>query len=592
VSGVELSRELRDRALALRDEIDGMLLELPDAEGAVPSALKTAAGAVSRFCELGLSDDGIASLDRVRDELVKAREALPADRVEADGAVLEEARSWAEDLRRRALDRLPSAAMLAERLARAEVANPFQASVGAPVVHVPFEIPAPEVIEKRRPFLEPPVDKGDGHPTEKPKPAPITVQLARLGRDAMEDVAILGGLRRLKDDDVWSQTREFEARLLANLDALWSLDRPVDPSSPRLGVPQALFAYVTEWSFPDWGRAFALSFSLGCVDSEAALRWVVLAMRRSDSAVMSAYVAGLAAASGSSIGKVALAELTGDVNADTAAAWLEVAEKKRVFEASAIVPLLTHPSAAVRIRAARCLRNAPRDLAISALHELADDADLVVRAEAADELAAVGRPEGAERLRLVLSETLGSTDAGAEPVAEESLDDASRAAVWVALAGLAIGGDPADEARVLAVSLRLRTGPEWLGWYGRPAHVEILLRELHAARELGPEGHARAEACERAIQRITGLGTNGSVAALRAEVATLVETSAGYREARRARHGKPFDVQAIPAELRDPQAKQGARRMLARELALHTPAAPRIDVDDWLSRQDSTLALL
>ena len=586
MTGVELGRELRERAEALQGEIAGLLLDLPEAAGALARSLKAAEGGISRFCELGLSDEGIASLDRVKAELAAARDALPADRAESDGPLLDEARAWAEDLRRRAIERLPSAAVLAERLARAEVGNPFMASVGAPLVHVPFEIPAPEVIEKRRPFLEPPAERDASGEGETKRPTPTELQLARLGRDAMEDVAILGGLRRLKDDDVWSQTREFEGRLLANLDALWSLDRPVDPDAPRLGVPQALFAYVTEWSFPDWGRAFALSFCMGCVDSQAALRWVVLAMRRSDSAVMSAYVAGLAAASGPMIGKVALSELTGDVNADTAAAWLDVAERKRAFEAAAIVPLLTHPAAAVRVRAARCLRNAPRDLAVSALNELADDVDLVVRAEAADELAAFGRPEGAERLRLVLSETLGETRA------EESLDDSARAAVWVALGALALGGDPVDEARVLAASLRLRVGPEWLGWYGRPAHVDVLLRELASARDAGPEGTARALACERAIGRITGLGTNGSLASLRADVATLVDTNATYREARRARHGKPFDVKAIPAELREAQSLQGDRRSLAGERAQHTPGVPRIDVADWLSRQDTTLALL
>lgn len=583
MSGVELGKELRERADALREELDGLLLELPEAKGAVHAALGRATEALVRFCELGLTDEGIGALGELRLATLRAKEALVPERAELDGPLLDEAVAWVDDLKRRALDKLPPPAALAERARKLEQVDPFRASVGAPALHRPFEVPAPEILEKRRDFLALPPD--DDAPASGVRERSLAeLELARLGREAMEDIAILGGLRRSKDEQLWADASGFERRLLANLDALWSLDRPVRADSPRLGVPRALFAYLTEWSFPDWGRAFALAFTLGCTDSDAALRWVVLALRRAEPGVVDAFVSGLALASGSGIGRAALAELGADVTPLNTAAWLEVAERKGAFEAGAVVPLLAHPDESVRSRAARCLRHAPKELAIEALLELLRDASAQVAADAADELAVRGRSEGLGYLRMSLDRALRAPPSG---------DDAGLdGPAVVALRALSLTAEPSDEELLLRAAKRDPKALRFLGWYGRPAHVGLLLSELEAARARGPEGYAAAEAAEEAITRITGVQAALPLADLGAAVAKLSEESPAYRDAKRARHGRPFEAALVLDELEKPITRQRHRRMLARELAIVLPAAPRFDVDDWVARQQVTLALL
>lgn len=583
MSGVELGKELRERTDALREELDGLLMELPEPKGAVHAALGRATEALVRFRELGLTDGGIGALGELRAAALGAREALSSERAELDGPLLDEAIAWVDDLKRRALDQLPPPAALAERARRLEQVDPFRASVGTPALHRPFEVPAPEILEKRRDFLALPVDD-EGPASGVREKSLVELELARLGREAMEDIAILGGLRRSKDEQLWADARGFERRLLANLDALWSLDRPVRAEAPRLGVPRALFAYLTEWSFPDWGRAFALAFTLGCTDSDAALRWVVLALRRAEPGVVDAFVSGLALASGPGIGRAALAELGADVTPLNTAAWLEVAERKAAFEASAVVPLLAHPDESVRSRAARCLRHAPKELAIEALLELLRDASPLVSADAADELAARGRSEGLGHLRVALDRALR-----VDPVGD---DDGLGGPALVALRVLSLSAEASDEELLLRAAKRDPKALRYLGWYGRPAHVGLLLGELEAARARGPEGFAAAEAAEEAITRITGVQAALSLDELGQAIKKLAEDSPAYRDAKRARHGRPFEASLVLDELEKPTTRQRHRRMLTRELSVVLPTAPRFDVDDWVARQEVTLALL
>jgi hypothetical protein len=584
VSGTELRRELRERADALREELDGLRMELREARGTLFEALGEAGAHLSRFCELGLSDEGLEALGALRATTVRAREALPEEREELDGPLLDEALAWIDDLKRRALDALPPPGALLDRAASLEATKPFLASVGSPVVHQPFVVPAPALLEKRRDFLELPPDSEPPASGVRDKNL-VELELSRLGRDAMEDIAILGGLRRSKDPQIWFDAHGFERRLLANLDALWSLDRPLRAGAPRLGVPMALFAYVSEWSFPDWGRAFALAFTLGCTDSDAALRWVVLALRRAELSVLDAYVEGLALASGPGIGRAALAELGADVAPRITAAWLAVAERKHAFEAGPVIPLLAHPDDEVRIAAARCLRHAPRALALEAWLELVRDASPRVAAEAADELAAVGHREGLAVSRLALAEALRAP--------EPSDPDAPLATpVTLALRALALAGEPGDEEALLAAAKRWPLAKSYLGWYGRAAHLDWLLGELEEARARGPQGFASAEACEAAITRISGLAAALPSPELRAAIAQHTEASRAYRSAKRVRLGAPHDPAAVVAELAATTTPQGARRVLARELCLVLPEAPRFDVDDWVARQQASLELL
>jgi hypothetical protein len=573
-----MTREVRDLAEALREEIEALLLEGTSEREVIGPALKAAEAGVSKFCELGPTDDGIGAIDSMRDALASALAALTVDDdTEAAREALVEARMWADNLRRRVLDDIAKAAVPPVAGA-ADVARPLSASVGSPALHEPGEVPPPEVLADERPWDEPPDvhallaedAPGPEAPAEVP---PVRTQIERLGRDAMEDIAILGGLRRLRDEERWTDGRGFEERLLANLDALWSLDRPFHAEAPRLSVPRALWSYVTEWSFPDWGRAFALSFAMGCARSTTALRWVILAMRKSDPAVLEAYIEGLSLASNPGIDRTVLSELAGDTSAELTAAWLAVAERRRLFDPASVLPLLGHPSPAVRASAARCLRHAPRGTCVAALGDLLDDADPLVAHTAADELAARGEARGIVALREALARAPRGEGA-AEPV--------------IALRALALAADPKDEALLVESALAFPLGPIWLGWYGRPAHLEILLHELEAARGIGPGGHARAKACERAIERITGTSAEAAVPALRQAHAA----DAPVYKLGRARRGRPHDLKGVVAELSDRSAMQGDRRVLVREVAGLVPDAPRLDVEGWISQQEAALAAL
>lgn len=568
---------IRERADALREGIEEMLLEQATdtpRDKARAEHLKDAEALVSAFCEQGASDVGIATLDRLGIALAKAKEHGAEDPSAAE--LLDEAITWAAELRTRSLDELaanPFEAEAARARALGTVGDGFRASRGGPSLHAAPEVPPLDLVARARAWDDPNVEELDDPPPSLDSKDPVREGLARLGRDTMEDVAILGGLRRLNDDERWADSIEFEERLLANLDLLWSLDSPIHEDIPRLGVPRALFRYTNEWALPDWGRAFALSFGLGCCDSEAALRWVILAMRRGASAVLPAYVNGLSIGTNPYIDRTVLSTLRSEEPPELLVALLEIAERRGAFEASAIAPLLAHPSPAVKLAALRACRAAPDALAIAFAERFVDGGDPTLHLHAADELARRNRVAGVDTLREILR---GS--GGAAPTGE---------ARTVALRAVALAGLPKDESLVLERSEGQEDYAIWVSFFGKPSHVALVVRELETARAQLPNTPQRAVTAERALARMTGIDPTGEIDQLMAKI----EEAGTMKLPGRVRWGRPHAGELVLKELLDPNGRQGDRRILARELALvATGAMPPFDVDGFFARQVATLS--
>lgn len=557
----EHDEPIREQVDAIRDELEAMLLRMP--EGAAEGAIRDASGCLTRLIERSADDETvIADVDAFTAAVRRARGALPDD---GEEELLAEVERQAAPLRAQLLDQLASLPVAGSR----PVLLPFSASVGVPAIfELPF-VPNPEILALR-PAWDAPADASipadDGVPSlEKPPAALPRKEIEGLGRDALEDIGILGGLRRLYETEPWSSASSFEERLLANLDLLFSLDRPFHPDTPALVVPAAAWRYATEWSVPDWGRSFALAVSLGCARGAAALRWVVLALRRAPELVHGAFVDGLVLGSSPEVDR-AITDLLRDAPAPVLVSALRVARRRGVFSAGAVVPLLAHPDELVAIEAIGCLRHAPQPLA--------------------RELCSRLRASGGPHVEMaVLRELLLHGDNGARAALRVMLEDAERDRVPAelgleALRLLALLGDPADEARVLAAATA-HGREHLLGFYGSPDHFPVLWAALEKERMGGALESPKRLRLEAAVSRMTGLDASADPqAVLRAATERL-----GPLRGKRARAGRAYDPRLVLDELAAPTARQGERRDLATEIAMAAPELPRLDPDTWLSKQ-------
>ncbi len=553
----------RDRAEALRDGIEELLLHESAADAV--AHLRDAEVAVSRFCELGATDAGISALDALSSALTLAKASL-RDSAPDTATLLDEAGIWTKELRLVALDDLARQPPGKLGDTHHHVFG-FRASFRTPAVHQTPDMPALPVLAKEKAWDAPPDDDEVVEDQDAITTDPLYAGLVRLGRDTMEDIAILGGLRRLDDTERLGDGVAFEERLLANLDLLWSLDVPFHDDLPRLGVPKALFRYATEWSTPDWGRAFALSFGLGCTSSETALRWVMLAMRRTPKSSLGAFVHGLSNASSPHVDKTVLAELRTDASPELLAALLEIAERRGIYEASAVIPLLAHPVLEVKLSALRALRSAPPSVATTTALQFLDSTDGTA-SDAAEELARRNHPAGLTFLR---------NDLGASDLSRRTL----------ALRALVLSGSVKDEALVLEHARTRDDGPRWLGFFGWSSVIPTLLEILAKERDGGFDSAPAALRVERALQRVTGLDTASvELATLRAQI----EQRGFLKKAQRLRLGEPHAPKTVVSELANLATFQGDRRILARELSSISPDGPRLSVDAFIGAQLAFLA--
>lgn len=546
----------------LREEVESWLLE--GRSRGEDRSLQNTHAALSRFLTRPASgNELVADLDEASAGLQASLAALnDADRQHA-ASMYEEALRLLASTRETTVDlivRFPAWQV-------APILSAFLASHGTPALHEATIVPPPELLERPRAW-----DAEPRQETRLPAPEPSAMEdaIQRLGRDALEDIGVLGNLRRPYEHEPWSDARHFEERLLANLDALWSLDRPEHPDLPRLGVPAAAWRYATEWMLPDWGRAFAMAFSLGCVQSDAAMRWVVLGMRRAVPATLSAFVEGLSLASSPAIDD-AIADLLADAEDAVLEAGLAILSRRRVFPGGAILPLMIHPSEAVVLAAIRCLRHAPRAVALEVLRGACLNATSQVEVAALRELCIHGDEKAPAELREILDDALAG--------------DVDVSVGVEALRVLALRGEPADQGRVLTASLQLPDSIHWLGFHGAFEHVAPLLGQLDQLRQSSSGESEEVVRVEEAVHRLTGVHGNQPTDVLRGAIAKRVGASAP----RRMRRGLPHHQTLVLDELVTPRTRQRDRRELALELALNWPELPRLDVEGWVAKQTADL---
>lgn len=577
---------------SVRDALEESLLEITDRAGAAPAVegLREAIAILGRRIESVARDaSALDELDRAAAVMKAAAGALGVE--DAAARRVEGAARWlsdaSEELRRGLRGRQAGPAGV-------QRADEMLASVGVPRAHH-VEIPAPRVLARDESSEE--VHRARAE-IEARSVSPAEIGMVRsLARDCFEDIASLGSLRRLYDSEPWVDAAPFEQRLLDGLDAVVALDRPLDPGAPSLGLVEALYAYATEWTVPDFGRTFALAFTLCCLSPEAAMRWVVLALRRSHPRTYPAFVDALSLGSNEAI-DAALAELCSDADPAIAAVALDAMARRGRPDMRSVVLLLARGSAGATdlvVRAIALAARMPAQAVGPLLSRLLSGADPVAAASAAAVLVTLGDPRGARQLRDLLAQArvLAPVDVGRAGAARARADAAARR---IALEALCLLGDPTDRDLVAAEARGARDALPLLGWHGAPGHVPLLVAAYSEALETNAT-HEEIDHLARALERIGGgeriprLGE----ATKEALVAQVTRWALSLEERRpadapRLRFGQAWTPAAVVDELEARTTRQGERPMLARELAVVTRQAVHIDVTGWVSAQRRALA--
>jgi len=551
------AERLRAHAEVLREALEALLLRL-DVRGGNPGAasgLRETVRALSAFVEISLDDPrSLAEIEQARAALGKVRASMePA--AEDDAALLSEAEEWIATIRLELGNRRVASAPLAT----AHALPPFSASKGSPALFVGVDVPAPELIpvDDRWAAYEEGAPKSDK--SSAPVPAGLAyTQIQAMGRDLMEDLAILGGLRESLDEQPWAESGRFEERLLHNLDALLSLEQPIRKEVPRLELVRQLHRYATEWQVADHGRSFTLAFTLACLQSETALRWVVLAAQRAPERALPAFASALCLGSSPYVSSAIKALIATD-SAPLMELGLLVARRRRHFDAS-FLSLITHPDVAVAEAAVRAFSFAPRATATEALIHVLDKGGHLA-AVAAEVLATTGHPR-------------------AVPAARELLHPVPAApTARLALRILALNADRKDSDLVHELALAVPGALPLLGFFGAPEHARVIVEQLRNLENV--------DDAERALMRLTGIAflPPYDVDKLHEQVDARVREWTG-----RIRFGKPYNgVRDTLAELIAPLTLQRDRRVLSIEAGMLAKEPMRVDLDGWVKQQRADL---
>ncbi len=560
---------LEDSLLALADRADA---------AEITETLRQGIALLSRLAADEPRDaETLEALSQTSAALKAAGERLSGD--EAIASRIEGAARWLSDASERLRGRVPA------RMPGAGAEAPSQneeiaASVGVPSAH-PVYVPPPRVLSREEASAAEGA-RGKAALEASRSVAGDLAQIRTIARDCFEDIASLGSLRKLYDHEPWIDAGPFEQRLLDNLDALVSLERPLDPAAPSLGLVEALFAHAIEWVVPDFGRTFALAFTLSCLDAETAMRWVVLALRRSHPRTYPAFVDAFALGSNTSIDRT-LVELCRDDDPAMVEVALEaMARRGRVDMASAVLLLMRpSPSPSLLEKAIDLAARLPAQAAAPLLGRLVDGGDPVAAASAASALTTIGDARGPKHLRALLQRPRED-----EPSAER--------ARRIALETLCLLGSPFDRNLVATEASLAPEGLPWLGWHGHPDHVAVLIEAIRRAAM--NEAFDEADRIARTLERIGG-GTAPRPGALAGgdfeeRLAAWLRT---FEERRpldnpRMRFGQTWTPGSIVSDLLSRTTKQGERPVLARELALVTRRAAHVDVSGWVAAQERALA--
>ncbi|AKT40604.1 HEAT repeat domain-containing protein [Chondromyces crocatus] len=450
----------------------------------------------------------------------------------------------------------------------------FLASVGVPRAHR-IDVPAPKVIAREddpgRPRL---AVRGPGGPSGE------LAQIQTIARDCFEDLASLGSLRKLYPVEPWVDAAPFEQRLLDTLDALVSLELPLDPEAPALDVVESLFAYATEWTVPDFGRTFALAFTLCCLAPEGAMRWVVLALRRSHPRTYPAFVDAFALGSNPAIGRT-IVELCVDEDPAIASVALEAMARRGETDMASAVLLSMRPGSGFNSKAIELAARLPAQAANPLLVRFMASPDPVVGVLSAAALASLGEESGPRHLRKRLQEPRGD-------------DPRDQEARRIALETLCLLGDAGDRSLVAVEAAAVPEMMPWLGWHGHPEHAPLLEEALRRAAVSG--AYDEAERLVRALERLGGgqVPHPGKLvpSAFEAELTAWSQALVGRTPlgVPRLRFGAPWTPGAILTELEAAETKQGERPVLTRELTLATGRMAHLDVEGWVAAQRRDIA--
>lgn len=451
----------------------------------------------------------------------------------------------------------------------------FLASVGIPRAHV-VEVPPPRVLLRDDPTRT----RAQNLASWSGNTTGELAQLQAIARDCFEDLGSLGNLRRLYDHEPWGDAAKFEQRLLDNLDAVVSLEMPLDPTAPRLGLAEAIFTYATEWTIPDYGRTFALAFTLCCLDSETAMRWVTLALRRSHPRTFPAFVDAFVLGSNPAIDR-ALAELCRSDESALVEVALEAMTRRGRPDMASVVLVLMRPSASLAVKSIALATRLPTASAMPLLTRLLDNADPLIAAHAASALLTLGEARGPKHLRALLQQARQD-----EPL--------HRLARQVAFEALCLLGSPFDRSLLAVEANAVPENIPWLGWHGHPDHLPTLIEAARRAALAGtfPECERIVVGLERmcglGAPRIGGFGPTEFDARLTAYVKAFEERRP--LQAERLRLGAAWSPSAVANELAARDTQQGVRPILARELAITTRGTVHVDVAGWTVQQERVLA--
>jgi len=648
VSLVDMER-LGDPARIARSAIELALLELSSAPVSFPrqqvlEIIQQAIGAL--YIALDARPEDPAHVEALSEAAARAADArsllMPGGQIPALLArpigVLEDARkllvSRADDLAEKSLDYLVNSKRFKQGVPL-ETSSEFRTSHGVPNLHVlrrarvmpplpPFVPPPPMLDPPRKPAFSPPktlgelaafsesVASGDfaktiEHGLEEPRPAPPPIPivyaydpgveereaLRMLARDAIEDIANLSNLRKPIPTETWLDQGPFEQRLLDNLDYFASLGE----TAIRL-----VHVYHHEAKIPDPMRAFAVAFTMGCIEGRDTIGAAISALKQSAPEEWPGFVEALVLAPHPAIDD-ALAEVLAHPNVGLVGVALDVLGARGTFPEGVLewVGERNDPSLTIKLASglACSLSDDVAQPALAKMLERTRDDDLWITA--ARSSLARGFPSVRDRLR----EAIGDSSSPKRAAAAAEL--------------LAITGVSDDLDRLVDAAKRF-PAPRVLRALGRFGHVQLVpvLIELLAI------GDEIAEGAAEALDRITAAGLReiveeawdvGIPEDLRSEAArvgapipkrkmnkvivdpkewqTWAQHSLASLDARlKHRAGRPFRPSHVIDELEAKETPPARRDDAAFELSCMMGVRLRFSTRDWVVRQQQHLVAL
>lgn len=508
-----------------------------------------------------------------------------------------------EGVRKLAIERAARAAVRTP--ARSTAPAPLTASRGTPALHRDVRIEAGPRHVRVHTF-------GELRPQQSVRSADATrtqSALRRWARDALEELAVAGRLRRPLEDEAWTSGRGFEERALVSLDALAALGRGAS-NDDSIDVARVVDDTLQELSIPDPGRVFAATFALACFHGHAAAARLHVHARNLSPSIAGAIEDALALGSSPHIDDVVLSLLCEDESPDLLERALRVARRRRRAPARLVIDMLAHPELRVAIAAAQVC--AVLDLEFTRaplLDALFGPAELAVHA--AESLAMLRAPAADWEARLVALTSEGSQTTATVHAARLRVLHAQARKI-----------EPLLE---LCADLPRETSVDLLGWLGNTRALDALCAALDDA------DWTIRERAAWSLSRITGAGRDelenietdergkplhdpdreplreGFDQTRRyppTDPSFWAEPSARARalDAPRLRFGYPLSPDSVLDELVGPRTHQGVRRTLVTEFALLSGGGTSglrgstqpllIDVDDWIARQEHLLALM